>query len=31
MFLDLMILVEIGEGLGMEREGDRVILVIRIA
>lgn len=31
MCLDLMILVEMGEGLGMEREGDRVILVIWIA
>jgi hypothetical protein len=29
--LDLMLLVEMGEGLGMEREGDRVILVIWIA
>jgi hypothetical protein len=27
----LMLLVEMGEGLGMEREGDRVILVIWIA
>jgi len=26
-----MLLVEMGEGLGMEREGDRVILVIWIA
>jgi hypothetical protein len=29
--LALMLLVEMGEGLGMEREGDRVILVIWIA